>query len=499
MTAPASVLALDAGTGSGRAALFGLDGRLLGVASRRWSFTTPPALDPVGKEFSTEQFFGWIAEATREAHERAGRPEVRAIAATGLRGGSVLLDATGETVAASPIQDVRALMTVGDVDDTVPDLYARTGHSPTWLFPLARLAWYRSEAPALFERVTTLLSIDEWLLFALSGERRATPSSAGDSMCFAVGARAWDREILDRLGLPAGVLPPLAMTGETVGRLTPSAARMLGLAAGIPVVACAGDTQAALLGSRALDPDTVGVVAGTTAPVMAVSTEPVADPKGCLWLGCHPLANRWVLEGNSGRAGSSLDWTLELLGLDAPDRFGELERLVSAVAPGSNRAFAFLGAEPVDLSNLNPARPAGFLFPAPELGFVVGRGEILRATLENIAFAVEANLRRIARVMPLEGAELALTGGLSVSPSLAQIVADVTGRTVHTGVHGQGAALGCAVAAATAVGAYGSLREAAQRMVERAHLHAPDADRHGIYLDAFEAWHERWRTFQSIT
>lgn len=498
MTARACVLALDAGTGSGRAALFSLDGGLVAVADRRWSFTTPASLDPFGKEFDADAFLGMLADATREALQRAGDCEVRAVGTTGLRGGSVLLDREGQVVAASPIQDVRGILVVGDVDGAVPDLYRRTGHAPTWLFPLARLAWYRSEAPETFARVSTLLAIDEWLSFALSGERRATPTGAGDSMCFDVATRRWDDEIFDRLDLPRSLVPPVVNAGEVVGLLTSTAAERFGLPVGIPVVACAGDTQAALLGCGALAPGSIGVVAGTTAPVMAVTASAVWDPAGSLWTGCHPLPDRWVVEGNSGRAGSSYDWTLELLGLHGADRYADAEQLARSAAPGSNRSFAFLGAEPVDLSRLNPSRPAGFLFPAPELGVPVGRSELLRAALENVAFAIEANLRRIEAAAPLGDAGLALTGGLGSSELFAAIVADVTGRPVRRGNHPQGASLGCATCAAVGAGEYESLGESVAAMVRTNLLRDPDQATYEMYREAFEQWHERWRTLQSI-
>jgi len=499
VSARACVLALDAGTGSGRAALFTLDGTLVAMAHRRWAFTTPPALDPFGKEFVAEEFLGRLADATHETLEMAGPCEVRAVATTGLRGGSVLLDGAGQVVAASPIQDVRGILVVGEVDGAVPDLYRRTGHTPTWLFPLARLTWYRSEAPELFARVATLLSIDEWLSFALCGERRATPSSAGDSMCFDVDARGWDDEILARLELPRSLLPAVLEAGDVVGLLTRDAATRFGLPPGVPVVACAGDTQAALLGCGALSPGAIGLVAGTTAPVMAVTGATVWDPKASLWTGCHPLRGRWVVEGNSGRAGSSYEWVLDLLEFQGDRRYADAEKLVASAAPGSNRSFAFLGAEPVDLSRLNPSRPAGFLFPAPELGVAVGRPELLRATLENVAFAVEANLRRIEAATPLGSAELAMTGGLGASDAFAGIVADVTGRPVRRGAHPQGAALGCAACAAVGAREYSTLEESVSAMVRTSIVREPDRAVREAYGDAFEQWHERWQTLQSIT
>ncbi len=113
--------------------------------------------------------------------------------------------------------------------------------------------------------------------------------------------------------------------------------------------------------------------------------------------------------------------------------------------------------------------------------------------------AASAHLDARGTVMALGESEIALSGGLGSSSAFATIVADVTGRRVRRGAHAQGASLGAAVCAATGIGGYGSLREAAAAMVASAATLVPDPERHSIYRDAFESWYARWQILQSIT
>src|SRR3989304_4441798 len=72
----------------------------------------------------------------------------------------------------------------------------------------------------------------------------------------------WQVANFDRSWLPELVDP----TG-TLGELTPTAAGHLGLAAGTPLIASAGDKQAEALGAGAVTPDVAALFFGTTATI----------------------------------------------------------------------------------------------------------------------------------------------------------------------------------------------------------------------------------------
>ena len=68
-------------------------------------------------------------------------------------------------------------------------LHAITGHAPPYIFPVARYLWFRNHHDA--SRVATLLMLNDWITYLLSGERVAEHSNAGESMLYDVSRRTW--------------------------------------------------------------------------------------------------------------------------------------------------------------------------------------------------------------------------------------------------------------------------------------------------------------------
>ncbi len=90
------VIGLDFGGGGGRTILLDLHAGRTVSASRPWRFATAPGTGGLGYDLDLEAIRAVYAATTREALERAGaRPEqVIGIAATAVRFGNVLLDAS---------------------------------------------------------------------------------------------------------------------------------------------------------------------------------------------------------------------------------------------------------------------------------------------------------------------------------------------------------------------------------------------------------------------
>src|SRR5262249_13749583 len=148
-----------------------------------------------------------------------------------------------------------------------------TGHTPPYIFPLARYLWFRKHHDA--GRVDALLMLNDWITFLLSGERVAEHSNAGESMLYDVSRRDWSPDILDTLDIPRAILPRLRPAGARAGSVTARAAAATGFPEGTPVFVGGADTQSALLGSGVYQPGQTAAVLGTTAPVQMVTEGPV--------------------------------------------------------------------------------------------------------------------------------------------------------------------------------------------------------------------------------
>ncbi|HEV2369649.1 MAG TPA: FGGY family carbohydrate kinase, partial [Acidimicrobiales bacterium] len=271
-----------------------------------------------------------------------------------------------------------------------------------------------------------------------------------------VPAGQWSERLCALAGVDDALLPPLVPAGETVGRVHAEAASRTGIPEGTPVVLGGGDTHAGLVGLGALEPGALGVVAGSTMPVMAVAAARAEDPDGRCWLSAHPAGGRWVVEANTGEAGTALDWMADLFGVSV-SRLGAL----SAAAPaGAGGTRAVLGPAPVDWSNFPILRRGVLSLPLPASHTGIGRAEVARALVDNLAISVRLARDWVAGVVPVPG-PARIGGRLARLRSFPEAVADALGAPVLVASDPDVTLRGAAAAAAVAAGWHPTLDGAA--------------------------------------
>ena len=251
------ILALDQGTTSSRAILFGEDGRVHGVAQKEFTQIFPQA--------------GWVEHDPREiwasqigvaveALERAGlrAPDVAAIGITNQRETTVLWDrATGQPIHNAIVwQDRRTAdfcerLKADGAGDTIQ---ARTGLLIDAYFSASKIRWLLDHVPGARARAEAgalaFGTIDTWIAWNLTGgaEHVTDVSNASRTMLFNIHTLGWDDDLLQLFGVPASLLPSVRSSSETYGV---AATSPLG---GIPIAGIAGDQQAALFGQMCRTP-----------------------------------------------------------------------------------------------------------------------------------------------------------------------------------------------------------------------------------------------------
>jgi sugar (pentulose or hexulose) kinase len=488
------VVTLDAGTGSGRCVVFDAAGHPIASAQEPFHYRTfnDPAMPLVrGFDLDPDEFWGALARcATAAMAQLPADARVRGVVATSQREGCVFLDADGEVLYAGPNLDARAAIEGLELQQhmTSDALHAITGHAPPYIFPLARWHWFKKHHDA--GRVATLLMLNDWIAWKLCGSRACEHSNAGESMLYDVARRAWSEEILNTLDVPAAILPPLCEAGSPLGVVSAAAAAATGIPDGTPVFAGGADTESALLGSGAHRPGQLGAVLGTTSPVQLVTDAPIVDAAGTLWTSCHVVADRWVLESNAGDTGSAYRWLLDLLfgGHDAAAH-AAAERAMAPFDGGPRPMFCHLGPGVFDLRNMNPFQPAGVLFRFPLLHIDrPDRGELLRAFVENVAYAIRGNVDQILAVAGTDPGPILVSGGLTQSPTVLRVLATTLARPLEVARVPESASLGCAILGAVGAGIHPSIADAVAAMTS-----AFTVDPDEALAPAFDAGYRRWR------
>jgi autoinducer 2 (AI-2) kinase len=492
------LMALDAGTGSGRCVITDTRGRQVARSSEEWHYDYPPDI-PHAVQFDANEYWAVLCRVIRRAlHESPVAPEdIIAVSATCMREGFLLLDANGAALYAGPPHDERGWEYNGKLaEERGREIFELTGHWPAANFGIGRLVWFKEKAPRLFERSKYLLQINEWVLYRLSGERTGEPSNGCAMALFDIRTRDWAWQLIDSLGLPREIFPPVRTAGTKLGEVTRRAAEETGLKAGTPVVVGGADGQCGLVGTGSTSPGQITAVAGTSTPILIVTSGPVFDPEMRTWTRCHTPPDTWCLEANSGVTGNAYRWARDTLcdlenaveaqiGVTAYELMG---RQAAAVPPGAYGVAVVIPRVMDGRINDNAIWP-GVVFGLDALRPErTGKAAIIRAFLESVCFALRANCELLEAVSGLEVQALRICGGQTRSPFWMQMEADILGKPVLVSDADEATAVGTAICAAVGAGVYGSFAEAVSHMTR----FTPVEPRPALHAE-YQFWFERWR------
>jgi gluconokinase len=436
------ILALDVGTSSARATLYGADGsRTDGVEHRApyEPWTTPDG----GVEHDPARLLEATAACVDAVLPRAG--EIRAVGLSTFWHGLLGFDARDRPV--TPVYmwaDTRSAAAVDTLRTRLDEreVHARTGcylHSSYWP---AKLCWLatRAERPA----VERWGSIGELLALEWFGEGATSISMASATGLFDQEGVRWDRSMLEAVGLDAARLFPLRDRGEPWrGLRAPWAARWPRLreAAWFPAV---GDGAAGNVGSGCTGPTRIAINVGTSAAMRLVTpAPPAAAPRG-LWR--YRIDGRLsVVGGALSEGGNVYAWCLDVLRLP-PEH--ELEsRLRRATERDHGLAvLPFLAGE------RSPGWRGRARAAVAGLSLTTTPVEILQAALESVALRLGLIYERLAPLAAPAHEIVASGGALVRSRVWAQMIADALGRALTLGAESEASSRGAALLALDALG-----------------------------------------------
>ncbi|MAF85315.1 MAG: hypothetical protein CL875_02360 [Dehalococcoidales bacterium] len=488
------VLAIDAGTSSVRCLITDLNGHPISFCRKEWSYQSPAEVNPLGREFDPDEFWHIICESIKGALKdtSVSGKAIVGVSATSQREGVVFLDKEGGELYASPNIDLRALTEGISIDyEFGSEIYSITGHAPSFLFVPAKLKWFERNQPETYNRIATVLTISDWIIYKLSGERVSEVCGASELGLVDIQSRIWSDRLKELLSLPEAIYPALDPAGSQVGTVTRQAADETDIAEGTSVAQGAPDTHCALIGLGIKDGGQAGVILGWSAPVQIATDKPVFDPGARIWTGCHPLRARWILESSTGEAGNAYHWLKEMIfGKEASSNDGIYELMddmALQAPPGAGEVLAYIGPAIMDMSHL-AIKFGGFLFPVPLSVTGVERAHLVRASLENLSFAIKANYLQLEAISASKIGEVKIGGSLAKSRCLAQILPNVLEVPVHIPETTEVSGLGAAVCAAVGSGNYSSLEEGMEAMRPKFRVIEPDRPSASEYAEYYQRW-----------
>lgn len=469
------LLGIDIGTGGTRAVLIDELGLVCGSADSPHQPFQSPLLG--WAEQDADDWWSACRLAVRKLLQQTGLPpeQVSGVALTGQMHGTVLLNRKDQVLRPAIIWcDQRSSAECNQLNELIgPDRLIQLTCNPALTnFTLTKLLWVRKNEPQIWRDVCHVLLPKDYVRFKLTGTRAIDVAEASGTLMLDVAQRKWSQPVLKACELDERILPALFESPEIVGAITPAAAAETGLRAGTPVIAGAGDQAAGAVGMGIVRPGAVSATIGTSGVVFAASAHPALDPRGRLHTFCHAVPGVWHVMGVTQAAGLSLRWFRDNFGLvacEGRDPYDCLCAEAAVVPPGAEGAIwaPYLMGERTP--HLDPEARAALV----GLTAGHGRGHIVRAILEGVAFSLCDSLT-IFQEMNVPVHSIRLGGGGARSKLWRQIQADVYGQTVETVEAEEGAAYGAAILAGVGVGLWPDVDSACRSVVRVAESTVPD-------------------------
>ena len=449
---PESILALDQGTTSSRAIVFGRDGRPVSTAQEEFPQIYP---SPGHVEHDPEAIWNTQLATAREAIGRAGHDakDIAAVGVTNQRETTILWERDpGRPVANAIVWQSRITAPICEAlkrDGYEEAFREKTGLVVDAYFSGTKVKHLLDSIPGLRERAERgeilFGTVDTFLIWRLTGGKVHVTdySNASRTLVFNIHTLDWDDELLGILQIPRAMLPEVRASSEIYGETDPAL-----LGAPIPIAGDAGDQQAATFGQGCFRPGDAKNTYGTGCFLLMNTGEtPVVSENGMLTTGGWGIDGTvtYCLEGSVFIAGAVVQWLRDGLGLIQSS--SEIESLAAEAESTEGvylvPAFVGLGA---------PYWDADARGTIVGLTRGTGRAHLARAALESMAYQTRDVLDVMQAESEINLATLKVDGGASANNLLMQFQSDLLGVPVQRPVVPETTALGAAYLAGLAVG-----------------------------------------------
>ncbi|MBM4028585.1 MAG: carbohydrate kinase [Planctomycetes bacterium] len=488
------LLGIDYGTGGAKATIIDAAGTVRSYAFEEYPILTPrPGWSEHDARLYWEIACRLIRRAIRDADITA--KEIKGVAVSSALPSLVMVDRRHEPVHnAYNLMDKRATAQVQWLKDHIGEDRVfeisknRLDDHPS----LVNLMWEKANRPEGFRKIHKALTIDGFLTLKLTGRPTCHYSGAAFyGVAYNLLARQFERDLLERIGIPGGLLPEVHRCEEIVGGVTRDAAEATGLTPGTPVAAGQVDCNAGWVGAGAIEEGDIQMNLGTCGNFGIVHRDTQFHDTMIAFAYTTDSENTYITVPTTTTGGQLLRYMR--------DNFYQAE-LASEAATGRD-TYDLMNAE----ANEVPPGAEGLvvlpflmgertpIWDVYARGTIFGlsmhhtRGHVIRAMMESVAYALYDSFRIVRATGRRINTPIVLNEGGAKSPQWRRIITDVFNVPTVLVERRTGAPYGDAILAGVATGIFPdfSVARAWTRYVDPME---PDPKNHAIYMEYFDLY-----------
>ena len=489
-----SILVIDAGTQSIRAALTDLAGTIRAI--EKTPIEPYFSVQPGWAEQDPEYYWDVLCRTCKKLLKKmaSALPGIQGVTFTSQRSTVINLDKNGK-----PLRPAIVWLDQRKADkESWPPLHIATAlrvvnmyESAIHTFREAESNWLRQNQPEIWEKTHKYLLLSGFFAYRLTGEFVESVGNVVGYMPFDFKRHQWMKKSDMKWGIfnyDLSRMPSLVRPAEIMGHISRKASRETGIPAGLPLIAAAADKACEVLGSGCLQPDIACLSYGTTATVETTnSTYTEVVPFFPPYPSAVPGA--YNTEVMIYRGYWMVSWFKKEFGLReqelakkrkiAPEAL--FDELIKTIPPGS------MGL------TLQPYWSPGVKIPGPEAkGAIIGFGDvhtrahIYRAILEGLAYALKEGTIKTENRNKIKIERLRVSGGGSQSSVAMQLTADIFDLPAERPHTYETSALGAAIDAAVGLKLHPDFKSAVGAMTRLRDTFEPIPGNRDLYKDLYE-------------
>jgi FGGY-family pentulose kinase len=504
------VIGVDVGTGSARAGLFDLEGRMLSVAKR--DITLYREAGSIVEQSSSE-IWNAVCTIIREAVQAAGvSPEQIVGLGFDATCSLVVLGEGGAPLAVGPSEeaardiivwmDHRAVQQAERINAMGHDVLRYVGGRISPEMETPKILWLKENRLATFAAAWQFFDLADFLTWKSTGDLSRSTCTVTCKWTYLAHQARWDQTYFEQIGLAelaregfARIGTEIVEPGTRLGQgLTKEAAEAMGLVPGTAVAAGMIDAHAGGIGTVGIGgkpAENLAYVFGTSSCTMTSTANPVFVPG--VWGPYYSamVPGMWLNEGGQSAAGAAIDQLLSFHpaaaeavarakteGKSLPAFMAEHAALKVTNASEAVTLASGLHVVPEFLGNRAPFADPHARAVIAGLGMERDFDNLIALYIAGLC-GIGYGLRQIIETQAKSGASVervVISGGAGASPLVRQILADASGKPVVATVAEEPVLLGSAILGSVAAGAFSDVRHAMEALSGIANVHQPSGD-----------------------
>lgn len=477
-----TLMGIDMGGTMVKASLFDLEGRELASYGEKLITLQPQA--------------GWMERDLQDAEQKVYRcirnvlrqagvegADVLGIGVTGQGNGAYFFDETGAPVCNGVMSsDLRAkeYIRLWYQNGVFERVYAYTRQA-LWAGNISALiAWYQDHDPNTLEKTKYIVTAKDYVRYLLTGEFHTEMTEGSGVSCMDLTTRQYSAEVFRILGIEAHLdkIPAPIESSAIGGRVTPRAAELTGLAAGIPVVGGQFDVGASIVSAGVVEDRQMGIVVGSWGINSFLSRQLVEDPDIFMQL-LYAMPECYNIMEGSATSASNQEWFIDTF----MQRDGEVYQRCAEMVESTDYRDTLLFFPYLYGSNVNLDAKAMFV----GLNGAHTAAHMLRAVYEGVVFCHMLHIEKLLRHTKMPDS-LRMAGGATRSGVWMQMFADILGTNVEISKATELGTMGVALNAAIAAGVFADMHEGVAKWAEVKRAYHPDPVRHQYYQKKYRAF-----------